>query len=82
MMATQRDYYEILGVAKDASEDDIKRSYRKLAGKYHPDRNPGDDEAIHAFKEAAEAAGITVSAWATERLLAAARAERRKRETA
>ena len=55
MMATQRDYYEILGVAKNASEDDIKRAYRKLASKYHPDRNPGDEEAVHAFKEAAEA---------------------------
>lgn len=55
MMATQRDYYEILGVAKDASDDDIKRSYRKLAAKYHPDRNPGDETATHAFKEAAEA---------------------------
>lgn len=55
MMATQRDYYEILGVAKDASEDDIKRAYRKLAGKHHPDRNPGDEKALAAFKEAAEA---------------------------
>ncbi len=55
MMAAQRDYYEVLGVAKDASEDEIKRAYRKLAGKYHPDRNPGDDKAINAFKEAAEA---------------------------
>lgn len=55
MMATQRDYYEILGVAKNASDDDIKKSYRKLAGKYHPDRNPGDEAAVHAFKEAAEA---------------------------
>ncbi len=55
MMATQRDYYEILGVAKNASDDDIKRAYRKLAAKYHPDRNPGDEAAVHAFKEAAEA---------------------------
>ena len=44
-MATQRDYYEILGVNKQASQDEIKRSYRKLAMKYHPDRNPGDTEA-------------------------------------
>jgi molecular chaperone DnaJ len=55
MMATQRDYYEILGVAKNASDDDVKRAYRKLAAKYHPDRNPGDEAAVHAFKEAAEA---------------------------
>lgn len=55
MMATQRDYYEVLGVTKNASEDDIKRAYRKLAAKYHPDRNPGDESATHAFKEAAEA---------------------------
>lgn len=55
MMATQRDYYEILGVAKNASDDDIKSAYRKLAGKYHPDRNPGNEEAVHSFKEAAEA---------------------------
>ncbi len=55
MMATQRDYYEVLGVAKSASDDEIKRAYRKLAAKYHPDRNPGDEEAIQAFKEAAEA---------------------------
>lgn len=55
MMATERDYYEVLGVAKSASDDEIKRAYRKLAARYHPDRNPGDEEAIHAFKEAAEA---------------------------
>lgn len=55
MMATQRDYYEILGVAKSASDDEIKRAYRKLAAKYHPDRNPGDEEAVQAFKEASEA---------------------------
>ena len=54
-MATRRDYYEILGVAKSASDDDIKKAYRKLAGKHHPDRNPGDDAAVALFKEAAEA---------------------------
>ena len=54
-MATKRDYYEVLGVAKSASEDDIKKAYRKLAGKFHPDRNPGDEVAIASFKEAAEA---------------------------
>ena len=54
-MAAKRDYYEILGVSKSSSDDEIKRAYRKLAGKYHPDRNPGDQGAIDAFKEAAEA---------------------------
>jgi molecular chaperone DnaJ len=54
-MATKRDCYEVLVVAKSASDDDIKRAYRKLAGKYHPDRNPGDESAVAAFKEAAEA---------------------------
>lgn len=50
-----RDYYEVLGVKKDASEDEIKRAYRKLALKYHPDHNPDDPEAEQKFKEAAEA---------------------------
>ena len=54
-MATQRDYYEILGVSKNASDDEIKKAYRKLALKYHPDRNPGDKEAEAKFKEASEA---------------------------
>ncbi len=54
-MAQKRDYYEVLGVSKDASEDEIKKAYRKLAIKYHPDRNPGDKEAEEKFKEAAEA---------------------------
>ncbi len=54
-MAQKRDYYEVLGVSKDASEDDIKKAYRKLAIKYHPDRNPGNKEAEEKFKEAAEA---------------------------
>jgi molecular chaperone DnaJ len=54
-MAAKRDYYEVLGLAKNASSDDIKKAYRKLAMKYHPDRNPDDKEAEEKFKEAAEA---------------------------
>lgn len=52
---SKRDYYEVLGVAKSASGDEIKKSYRKLAMKYHPDRNQGDKEAEGKFKEATEA---------------------------
>ncbi len=51
----KRDYYETLGVDKNASQDDIKKSYRKIAIKYHPDKNPGDKDAEEHFKEAAEA---------------------------
>lgn len=54
-MAEKRDYYEVLGVTKSSSADEIKKAYRKLALKYHPDRNPGDAEAEEKFKEAAEA---------------------------
>ena len=54
----KRDYYEVLGVAKDASEEDIKKAYRKLAKKYHPDMNPGDKNAEAKFKEASEAYAI------------------------
>jgi len=52
---TKRDYYEVLGVAKDADENAIKRAYRKLAMKYHPDRNPNDKEAAEKFREVTEA---------------------------
>ncbi|WP_028485071.1 molecular chaperone DnaJ [Thioalkalivibrio sp. ALE17] len=52
MTMSQRDYYEVLGVAKDASAADIKKAFRRLAMKYHPDRNPGDEEAEAKFKEA------------------------------
>ena len=54
-MAQKRDYYEVLGVDKNATEDQIKKAYRTIAIKYHPDRNPGNKEAEEKFKEAAEA---------------------------
>jgi len=54
-MAEKRDYYEVLGVSKDSSADEIKKAYRKLAKKYHPDMNPGDAEAEKNFKEVNEA---------------------------
>jgi molecular chaperone DnaJ len=54
-VAAKRDYYEVLGVERDASTPDVKRAYRKLAMKHHPDRNPDDPQAEEAFKEAAEA---------------------------
>ncbi|MBQ2416339.1 MAG: molecular chaperone DnaJ [Alistipes sp.] len=54
-MAEKRDYYEVLGVARNANADEIKKAYRKAAIKYHPDKNPGDKEAEEKFKEAAEA---------------------------
>lgn len=57
----KRDYYEILGVDRDASEKDIKKAYRRLAMKYHPDRNPDDVDADAKFKEASEAAEVLTS---------------------
>ena len=54
-MAEKRDYYEVMGVPKNATEDEIKKAYRKLAKQYHPDLNPGDKEAEAKFKEVNEA---------------------------
>ena len=58
VMAEKRDYYEVLGVAKDADDATIKKAYRKLAKKYHPDANPGDEVAAEKFKEASEAYSV------------------------
>ena len=57
-MAQKRDYYEILGVDRNATQEEIKKAYRKLAVQYHPDKNPGDKEAEEKFKELAEAYAI------------------------
>lgn len=57
-MAEKRDYYEVLGVDKSASAEEIKKAYKKMALKYHPDRNPGDKQAEEKFKEAAEAYSV------------------------
>ncbi len=57
-MSGKRDYYDILAVAKTASDDEIKKAYRVLAMKHHPDRNAGDEEAAHHFKQAAEAYAV------------------------
>ena len=54
----KRDYYDVLGVSKSASPDELKSAYRKLAVKYHPDKNPGDKTAEDKFKEASEAYGV------------------------
>ena len=57
-MANKRDYYEILSVSQQADKEELKRAYRKLAMKYHPDRNPDDTEAEESFKEATEAYSV------------------------
>jgi molecular chaperone DnaJ len=66
-MTTTRDYYEILGVARNASDAEIKSAYRKLALKHHPDRNPGNKEAEELFKEAAEAYSVLCDAQKRQR---------------
>lgn len=58
MAEAKRDYYEVLGVSKDADDATIKKAYRQLAKKYHPDMNPGDKEAEIKFKEASEAYAV------------------------
>ena len=58
MMETKRDYYEVLGVSRNADEKEIKRAYRKLAKKYHPDTNAGNPDAEKKFKEVTEAYSV------------------------
>ena len=59
---SKRDYYEVLGISRTATEQEMKSAYRKLALKYHPDRNPGDASAEERFKEAAEAYAVLADA--------------------
>src|SRR5438045_5177524 len=60
MPTTKRDYYEVLGVARGAPEDEIKRAYRKLAVKFHPDKNPDDPHSEEKFKELGEAYDVLI----------------------
>src|SRR5205085_12214711 len=62
MPTTKRDYYEVLEVSRSASADQIKRAYRKLAVKYHPDKNPDDQHAEEKFKEIGEAYDVLIDA--------------------
>src|SRR3569833_3183238 len=57
-MAQSKDYYQVLGVPASASQDEIKKAYRKLAAKHHPDKNPGDKKADERFKEISEANNV------------------------
>src|SRR6185312_13283808 len=61
-MAEKRDYYEVLGVGREANDTEIKSAYRRLALKFHPDRNQGDEESAEAFKEASEAYSVLADA--------------------
>ena len=54
----KRDYYEVLGISRDCTAEDLKKAYRRLAMQYHPDRNPGNAEAEERFKEANEAYSV------------------------
>src|SRR5436190_15286491 len=62
MPTTKRDYYDVLGVARGAHEDEIKRAYRKLAVQFHPDKNPNDPHAEERFKELGEAYDVLIDA--------------------
>ena len=61
-MATKRDYYEVLGIERKASTEELKKAYRRLAVKYHPDKNPGDPTAEEKFKEIGEAYEVLMDA--------------------
>ena len=74
-MAEKRDYYEVLGVEKTASAEEIKKAYRKKAIQYHPDKNPGDKLAEEQFKEAAEAYEVLSDPQKRQRYAPAASAE-------